>query len=136
VRVNFNYFIDEPVFEYEVRAIAFVAQHGHQFLNDYRFDADTGLWRHVNEPTDVPLRLTRLRYDNGFLTQPEPPQSAQADAFNRYLDEAQKLLAERVETLTNGEASLGGDFDALRWFELPSECVTSDGPASVQSRDS
>ena len=103
---------------------------------DYRFDADTGLWRHVNEPTDVPLRLTKLRYDNGFLTQPERPQSAQADAFNRYLDEAENLLAERVETLANGEASLGGDFDALRWFELPSECVPSDGPAGVQSRDS
>jgi selenocysteine lyase/cysteine desulfurase len=128
VRVNFNYFIDEAVFEYVVRAIAFVAQHGHQFLNDYRFESDTGLWRHVNEPTDVPLRLTKLRYDDGFLTQPEPPQSAQADALNQYLDEAEKLLAERIVTLANGEASLGGDFDALRWFELPSECV--------QSRDS
>jgi hypothetical protein len=82
----------------------------------------------VNEPTDVPLRLTKLRYDDGFLTQPEPPQSAQADALNQYLDEAEKLLAERIVTLANGEASLGGDFDALRWFELPSECV--------QSRDS
>ena len=32
VRVNFNYFIDEAVFEYIVRAVAFVAQHGHAFL--------------------------------------------------------------------------------------------------------
>ena len=46
VRINFNYFIDEAVFDYVVRAVAFVAHHGHKFLVDYSFDADTGLWRH------------------------------------------------------------------------------------------
>jgi hypothetical protein len=137
VRVNFNYFIDEAVFDYVVRAIAFVAQHGHQFLNDYRFDSDTGLWRHANEPTDVPLRLAKLRYDDeGLLAQPAPPEAARPDVLDRYLNEAETLLAERIDTLANGEASLGGDFDALRWFELPTECVPGDSKAPTQPRES
>ncbi|HEX5017895.1 MAG TPA: aminotransferase class V-fold PLP-dependent enzyme [Actinomycetes bacterium] len=135
VRINFNYFIDEDVFQYIVRAIAFVAQHGHEFLGDYAFDPDTGIWRHRSEPDDVPLRLNRIGYDErGRLTQPELPARADVSALAEYLREAEQLRAARRRTLEHfpdagDEAHLSQDFDALRWFELPADCLIATGPA-------
>ena len=57
VRVNFNYFISEPVFDYIVEAVRLVARHGWRLLGDYRFDPATGLWRHRRGPAEPPLRL-------------------------------------------------------------------------------
>jgi selenocysteine lyase/cysteine desulfurase len=125
VRVNFNYFIDEEVFQFVVRAIAFVAHHGNAFLADYAFDPDTGLWRHRAEPNKAPLSLADLTYDaNGLLTQPLAPRTADASAFDDYLAEAERLLAQRKPGLVNGDnAHVTADFDALRWFELPADCL-------------
>jgi selenocysteine lyase/cysteine desulfurase len=131
VRVNFNYFVDEAVFEFVVRAVAFVARHGHAFLADYTFDPDTGLWRHRSEPDDVPLRLSALRYDDsGCLTQPALPDRADDSALSDYLAEAQRLLAQADRRPDrSGEAHVTDDFDALRWFELPMSCLSEPEPA-------
>ena len=42
VRVNFNYFVDERVFDYLVEAVRMVARDGWRLLGDYRFDPATG----------------------------------------------------------------------------------------------
>lgn len=126
VRVNFNYFIDEVVFDYVVRAITFVARHGHAFLGDYSFNPDTGLWRHRAEPDHAPLRLTELTYDgDGRLTQPPSPRRADASALAGYLAEAQELLAARTPGEDDDQAHVTSDFDALRWFELPADCLVT-----------
>ncbi|MFL6288768.1 MAG: aminotransferase class V-fold PLP-dependent enzyme [Actinomycetes bacterium] len=137
VRINFNYFIDEAVFQFIVRAVAFVAQHGHTFLADYSFDADTGLWSHRSAPDDVPLRLTQLRYDDaGRLEQPDLPARASASALLDYLVEAEQLVEYRQSgsRVSDDDAHLTDDFDALRWFELPQACLTSHGPAGDRTR--
>ncbi len=127
VRINFNYFIDEDVFKYVVEAIAFVARHGHAFLADYAFDPDTGLWRHRAEPDQAPLSLADLSYDSeGRLTQPPHPKRADASAFGDYLAEACRRLSERRQIpVTEDNAHVTADFDALRWFELPADCLVS-----------
>ena len=136
VRINFNYFIDEAVFDYIVRAIAFVARHGHRFLVDYTFDPDTGLWRHRSETDDVPLRLTGLAYDTqGHLTQPGLPDRAAVSELLTYLTEAEQLLADRPELDRNEvhEAKFTGDVDALRWVELPDVCLTESESAGART---
>ncbi len=132
VRINFNYFIGEAVFDYVVRAIAFVARHGHVFLADYAFDPDSGLWRHRAAPKDVPLRLTSLSYDDdGRLAQPELPARAADSVLPEYLAEAELLRVARVPAVDaqTTEAHFSADFDALRWFELPVDCLTANAPA-------
>ena len=136
VRINFNYFIDEAVFEYIVKAIAFVARHGHRFLADYTFDPDTGLWRHRSETDDVPLRLTGLEYDaTGRLAQPGLPARADVSELLTYLTEAERLLNDRpdLDTPETQEARFTGDFDALRWFELPAVCLTASEPSHART---
>ncbi|MGZ4518557.1 MAG: aminotransferase class V-fold PLP-dependent enzyme, partial [Mycobacteriaceae bacterium] len=71
VRINFNYFISEPVFSYLVEAVRLVAREGWRLLEDYRFNPATGLWRHHDGPAEPPLRLRQIRYDeNGAMQYP------------------------------------------------------------------
>jgi selenocysteine lyase/cysteine desulfurase len=130
VRVNFNYFISEAVFEYLLEAVHLVADQGWKLLGDYRFDPARGLWRHRRGPVEPPLRLHGLRYDEqGRLRASSTHATASDDALPGYLDQARRLLAARSPSAdgdgdgTGGLPGLSADFEALRWFVLPRECL-------------
>jgi selenocysteine lyase/cysteine desulfurase len=127
VRVNFNYFISEAVFGYILDAVHLVADHGHRLLPDYRFEVARGLWRHRQGPVEPPLRLDALSYDDtGRLRYPSSHAQAQDTALAGYLQEARQLLATRPDPPeADGRAlpGLSADFEALRWFVLPRECL-------------
>jgi selenocysteine lyase/cysteine desulfurase len=129
VRVNFNYFISEAVFEYILEAVRLVADHGHRLLPDYRFEVARGLWRHRHGPVEPPLRLDTLSYDDtGRLRYPSSHAKADDDALAGYLEEARRLLATRPDPPEPDGQALPGmtaDFEALRWFVLPRECLPS-----------
>ncbi len=127
VRVNFNYFISEPVFDYVVQAVHFVAAHGARFLTDYAFDPHTGLWRHRSGPAEPPLRLTDVRYDpgTGEMCYPRHRDRAPESALAGYLAEAAQLAQLRRDPDGDGPLpTLRADFEHLRWFDLPRECVS------------
>ena len=89
VRVNFNYFISEPVFRYIVDAVGLLADLGWALIDDYLFDPVTGLWRHRAGPVEPPLRLTDLRFDeDGVLTYPHTRVTAPESALAGYLADA------------------------------------------------
>ena len=119
VRVNFNYFLDEVVFDYIVEAVRLVAREGWKLLGDYTFEPDSGLWRHRNGPVEPPLRLADVRYtEGGAMTYPHHGDTAGAEALAGYLAEARRIFAE-AKPVEGGTARLTTDFDALRWFDLP-----------------
>ena len=128
-RISFNYFISEAVFEYIVDAVDLVATLGWGLLPEYRFDPMTGLWRHHNGPVEPPLRLTSLSYDEatGVLVVPDLPHDrAPESALAGYLDEARRILegaAEAPAGVTAANGALSADFEHLRWFELPAQCL-------------
>ncbi|MFI5261856.1 MAG: aminotransferase class V-fold PLP-dependent enzyme, partial [Candidatus Limnocylindrales bacterium] len=62
VRVNFNYFISEAVFDYILEAVELVAADGWRLLPQYRFEAASGMWRHVGGAPEPPLSLDDVRY--------------------------------------------------------------------------
>ena len=126
VRMNFNYFISEAVFNYLLDAVHLVAEHGWKLLPDYSFDPATALWRHQRGLVEPPLRLHDLRYDDqGRLSYQVPSATAPEEALADYLDEARKLFTAAPD-LPDEEAAhpaLSADFEALRWFLLPSTCL-------------
>jgi selenocysteine lyase/cysteine desulfurase len=128
-RVSFNYFISEAVFEYIVEAVHLVASHGWGLLPEYRFDPYRGLWRHRGGLVEPPLRLSQLRYDaEGDLRWPSNHEQAPESALIGYLAQARSLFAKLAEHGGPREpADLRGkvsaNFEALRWFDLPSECL-------------
>lgn len=118
VRVNFNYFISEPVFSYIVDAVRLVARDGWRLLGDYRFDPATGRWHHRRGPVEPPLRLAQVGYDaDGRLTYPREHERAPESALQDYLREGEAVL--QAASPCDGDGSVSADFDHLRWFELP-----------------
>ncbi len=123
VRVNFNYFISEPVFRYVVEAVRLVARDGWRLLGDYRFDPASGLWRHHHGPVEPPLRLSQVSYDDaGRLVYPHHDDTAPEEVLESYLDEARRLFA-AAPAPDGHPASVNHDFDHLRWFDLPATCL-------------
>ena len=127
VRINFNYFLSEAVFDYLVQAVRLVASDGWRLLEDYRFDPDTGLWRHLAGPVEPPLRLRQISYDaDGAMQYPHHDDRAAETELARYLELAGKIFAAAPSRNPAGSDPLRGltrDFEQLRWFDLPAACL-------------
>lgn len=125
VRISFNYFISEAVFDYIVEAVRLVARDGWRMLGEYRFDPATGIWVHRDGLVEPPLRLSQINYDeDGQMRHPRQSYTAPESSLAEFLAESAKLLAE-VTPAAPGDPStrVSADFEHLRWFELPPECV-------------
>jgi selenocysteine lyase/cysteine desulfurase len=135
VRVNFNYFISEAVFDYIVAAVHLVAESGWKLLPDYEFDQAHGLWRHRNGPVEPPLRLHQVGYDGeGRLRSPVTHVRAPESALPGYLNEARRLLAAAGPGPGDEPPpGVSADFEALRWFELPAACMPAEGGVSPEA---
>lgn len=129
VRINLNYFVSDTVVDYLIKAVAFVAEDGWRFLDDYRFDVATGRWHHRDGAVEPPLRLDQISYDpeTGEMLYPHHDEPVPESALAGYLVEAAALVERRPtagQTLDDHElAQLGEDFERLRWFELPAVCL-------------
>ncbi|MFC6239215.1 aminotransferase class V-fold PLP-dependent enzyme [Longivirga aurantiaca] len=125
VRVNFNYFVSDEVFQYVVQAVAMVADHGWKLVPQYRFDVASGRWRHKDGTVEPPLRLSQLAYVDGELTYPRHDDRAPESDLRRYLAEAHDLMESLPEPGEDVDVTrVSPDFEHLRWFELPAECLT------------
>ena len=124
VRVNFNYFISETVFDYIVEAVRLVARDGWRLLGDYRFDPATGLWRHRDGLVEPPLRLREIGYDaDGAMAVPRtrrPGGRSSGAAPRRRRGHPGRGHPAR---LSAHPADVSADFEHLRWFDLPACAV-------------
>jgi len=129
-RVNFNYFISDRVCDYIIDAVDLIASYGHRLLADYHFDPRTGRWRHHAGPAEPPLRLTDVRFGPaGRAIHPHRRLRAGEDVLDSHLLHARNLLMSRADLPDDADirdhaaAGLPPEFEALRWFHLPSECL-------------
>ena len=125
VRVNFNYFISEAMFDFVVQAVHLVADEGYRLVPDYRFDAHSGQWRHQDGRPKATMSLHDLSYQSGklefrarMLTEPEW-------ALPGYLAAAKRIFAEAAPRYRRSPPvdppAPSQDFESLRWFALPGE---------------
>jgi len=125
VRLNFNYFICDEVADYLIAAVLFIAKHGSKFLVDYCFDSTTGIWRHHLGPIEPPMRLHMISYDKeGLMAYPSVHSLADESILKQHLADADLLAEKRVDCIdADSIQKLGANFEHLRWFELPAECL-------------
>jgi selenocysteine lyase/cysteine desulfurase len=124
IRVNFNYFISEAVFQFMLDAVDLVASEGWRLLADYAFDPATGLWRHRAGTAEPPLSLRDMTYADGEPRYTAHRHREPESRLAAYLDEGRALLARGAPpparpTIPDG--AVGDDFEALRWFLLPED---------------
>ncbi|TAL08356.1 MAG: aminotransferase class V-fold PLP-dependent enzyme [Chloroflexota bacterium] len=128
VRVNFNYFISDGVFDFILAAVDLVASDGWRLLPDYRFEPASGLWRHRGGAPEPPLSLRDVRYDEmGSMRFAAHRHQAPETSLSGYLDDARALFAvgNRPGPEVLDRSLVGPDFEALRWFWLPEEIEVS-----------
>jgi len=125
VRVNFNYFISEVVFEYILAAVELVACEGWKLLPLYRFSPRGGLWRHKDWHPEPRRSLNELSYARGRMEYRSTRVHEPEWVLPSYLERARAIFDEAVATCRALEdaddPSLSTDFQHLRWFPLPGE---------------
>ncbi len=109
-RLSFHYLLTDAECDFILDAVAFVAEHGHLFVRQYRFDWRTGAWRHRSEPDGAPSALEPgswppVRYSE---------RSAEED-HAAYLSEANRL----AEELGRSEAASGASAGRARAADRP-----------------
>ncbi|MEP7122002.1 MAG: aminotransferase class V-fold PLP-dependent enzyme, partial [Byssovorax sp.] len=128
VRVNFNYFLSEPVFQFLLDAVNFVANHGWKLLPHYRFDLASGQWVHrLGRPTEA-MRLTDLSYRSGKLEFRSRHSTEPEWVLSGYLTDAERIVEAAVSEFQTApplvdEPAIEPSIDRLRWFPLPAEVL-------------
>lgn len=126
VRVNFNYFISEAVFQFLVDAVHFVVQEGWKLLPDYRFEPQTGSWVNRRERPKPPMCLHDITYDAGKFEYPSRQTTEPENALQGYIEKAKESISNSVmsyQQLSLEQRELPQDFERLRWFPLPHEVL-------------
>ncbi len=126
VRVNFNYFISETVFQFIIRAVDFIARHGWKLLPHYAFEPKTGQWYHRAGRPEPPMKLSQITYQSGKFEYPSVHRRAPESSLMQYLEEARQILDRAVKeypSLQIEDPELSDDFEHLRWFPLPGEIL-------------
>ncbi len=139
VRLGFNYFISDPVFEFMLRAVEWVADSGWKLLPQYCFDPDTARWSHHGEDPASSLRLSDISYGNGKPQFPAHPALGPEFALADYVDAAQAAVQVAVQEACGGSGATAMEdaamedtedtvdtvfpeaYKNLRWFPLPGE---------------
>jgi hypothetical protein len=127
VRVGFNYFTSEAVFDYIVEAIHLLADEGWKLLPLYRFDPYTGLWHHESGRRQPPLTLHDVSFASGTLEFEGPRATEPETALPRYLQEARRIIREVEATPPRAplrDPKVTPEFEQARWFPLPGEALS------------
>ncbi|MDH3500600.1 MAG: aminotransferase class V-fold PLP-dependent enzyme [Acidimicrobiia bacterium] len=123
VRVNFNYFITEAVFEYILAAVETVASDGWKLLHDYRFEVASGVWRHQDGLAETPLSLHDVHFSGGGVDHRGHRVTAGDEALPAFLEAARTIVAAAATNPRQscGRPEVSEHFETLRWFPLPDD---------------
>ena len=116
-RLSFNYFISETAFNYILDAVHLIADHGWKLLPLYRFDPETGLWRHRAGACDSPIDLRDAFGAVGSARVATAPERVLA----RQLSAARRIIADPPADAFIDDQPLSDELERIRWFALPGE---------------
>lgn len=121
VRVNFNYFIDENTFEYIVRAVELIAEHGAKLMPYYYFDQTKGLWRYQKSNMQKALSIKSLDFEK--LGQLDTTELIATEQFSKHMQDAENELTRENREGERYRLELSEVAESLRWFVLPQEAA-------------
>ena len=118
-RVNFHYLLSKLEFEFICKAIEFIADYGHLFLDDYSFNINSGEWTHLNfedtQDNNQPDIKSILSIDlKNCFDEEIINQNAE---FTKYLNEAKKIV-KNFEGQREYQQFDDALIEELRWFNF------------------
>jgi len=125
VRVGFNYFTSETVFDYLLDAVHLVADAGWKLLPLYRFDPATGLWQHAGDRARTSVSLSDLSFVSTVPGDRRRAPTMPERALPRFLDEARRIIraVEAWPPASLRDPDVSPEFERVRWFPYPSEAL-------------
>jgi hypothetical protein len=127
VRVNFNYFIAEEVFEFIQAAVEWIAEHGWKLLPHYEFFVESGLWKHRRGLPHPPMSLNSISYGSGRMSYASRHSTEPVAALMDYITKADEILKMALNEFKTAEIEteqFPEHFKLLRWFPLPEEAIS------------
>ena len=121
VRMNFNYFIDEETFEYVVRAVELVAEHGYKLMPYYRFDQEHGVWLYQNRRMPISISLEDISYQSGEFAVPAKKLGIEDKPLTHFMALAEQELQRSDRQGETYRLELPASSEQLRWFNLPQD---------------
>ncbi|MCL4104522.1 UNVERIFIED_CONTAM: hypothetical protein GTU68_047484 [Idotea baltica] len=119
VRLNFNYFIDEQEFEYLLRAIELVAEHGWRMLPFYHYDSVAGVWCYQGRRMCLPEDLSAFTFSDLPVFPSERRTARMSFASQIELAHTELLRDDRAGP--RSAVKLNDRCESLRWFVLPQD---------------
>ncbi|MBY6211992.1 aminotransferase class V-fold PLP-dependent enzyme [Microbulbifer agarilyticus] len=117
VRLNFNYFIDEETFEYLLRAVELVAEHGWKLLPYYHFDSTNGTWRYQEQALAPEVSLQSCDFTQQLGASGKKVETS----FEQLITEGEEELLRTHREAKIYSLNLSSSAESLRWFVLPQE---------------
>ena len=133
VRLNFNYFIGEETFEYVMRAVEMIAEHGWKYLEKYKYDPARGLWVCQQGRTEPCRDLNQISFEHGIFQAPKKKDHKNGKPLSTYLDMAKQLFTgpnlsgpSFLQTFQQAAPAptLPAEYEKLRWYGLPRDITT------------
>ncbi|MGS2718251.1 aminotransferase class V-fold PLP-dependent enzyme [Eionea flava] len=121
VRVNFNYFIDEETFDYIVKAIQLVAEHGWRLLPAYHFDQGSGVWRYQAKKVALAANLNDIFAITAGDLLPQDNTHYTSVALADFLTAGEQVLQKSDPSEKHYRIDVSNEVEALRWFTLPQD---------------
>lgn len=116
VRLNFNYFIDESTFEYLLRAVELIAEHGWRLLPYYQYQKEQGVWSYQQQAMALPTALSDFTAE--LATTNHSVCDTPLSDFTALGEET--LLADNRQKVRYS-LPLSESAEALRWFVSPQD---------------
>jgi len=135
VRLNFNYFIGEETFDYLLRAVELIAEHGWKLLGQYKYDPARGLWRYRRGQYAPCLDLNQIHYDQGRFQAGTCGMSTERAPLGHYLDLAEEVLKSAEPVQAQPVDALPECYEHLRWFSLPEDAGENSPEVPVSLND-
>ncbi|MDX2361681.1 MAG: aminotransferase class V-fold PLP-dependent enzyme [Crocinitomicaceae bacterium] len=119
VRLSFNYFIPKEEFDFIVRAIEWIGEHGWKLLKSYLFNDRNGLWSHKNANDESINSLSNFIHESPALLVGDD--ADREICRSTYFVEATKIVKEALNSWGDTELQQY-HFDLLnhplRWYSL------------------
>jgi len=145
IRLNLPWWSSEAEIQFILSALEIVVNEGWKLLPAYRFNNETGEWRHQTNSVFRDRKwLGHVTFSSSGLSFKSNPLSQEGEVESSHqqcLDVAKQTLASAVklasrETVPDQTLVFPDSVSALRWFMTPSEaksCLLGESVASIQS---